>query len=209
MSVTQDEMLDNDYYNLSDSEIEVLFIVDDEPILRTRLQKIALLYSKVYHKNECSHGAYLFGGFSDEIDESSDSLVSKGIIQETSRGYVTTDYGKRLKGLFVKGLEESDDLIIGIPNIKRSVSKLPDKSIVGLTYHFYNETAENSTIKNAVERYNKKSFYDGKRLDEISLDEFESKLKEGKAICRSERLWLKYTKCLECIPLRTRTAHRS
>ena len=209
MNVTEEEMLDNDYYNLSDSEIEVLFIVDDAPILRTRLQKIALLYSKVYHGDERSHGAYLFGGFSDEIDESSDSLVSKGIIQETSRGYVITDYGKKLKELFVKGLEESDDLIKGIPNIKRSVSKLPDKSIVGLTYHFFKETAENSTIKNAVERYNRNSIYDGKRLDEISLDEFVSKLKEGKVICRSERSWRKNTKCQECIPLQTRTAHRS
>ena len=40
MSVTEEEMLDNDYYNLSDSEIEVLFIVDDTPILRTRLQNL-------------------------------------------------------------------------------------------------------------------------------------------------------------------------
>ncbi len=186
MSVTEEEMLDNDYYNLSDDELEVLFIVDEDPILRTRLQKIALLYSKAYNADTDSYGAYLFGGYSDEVDESSDSLVDKGIIQETTRGYVITGYGQKLKVLLSKGLEDSDDLIHGIPNLKKSVSRLSDKSIVGLTYHFFKETTVNSTIKDSVDRYNARSMYDGKSLDDISKEEFLGKLKEGKVIRRTD-----------------------
>ena len=181
--VTKLEMLENDYYSLSDSELEVLFIVDDRPILRTRLQKIALLYSKLYGKDD-THRDYLFGGFSDEVEESSDSLVDKGIILETSKGYVITKYGRKLKDLLVKGLEESEDLTVGIPNIKKAVSGLSDKSIIGLTYHFFEETTANSGIRGDVKRYNDESYYDGKKLDQMTKDAFMEKLMKGIEIRR-------------------------
>ncbi|MBR6910433.1 MAG: hypothetical protein IKN41_01075 [Candidatus Methanomethylophilaceae archaeon] len=184
MTITEDQMLKNDYYELSDDELEVLFIIDTDPIMRTRLQKISLLYSKIFDTEKESHGAYFFGGYSDNIDEASDELVDKGIIQETNQGYVITDYGIKLKKMLIEGLEDSDDLITGIANIKKSVSELDDKSIIGLTYHFFEETTTNSTIKASVDRYNKRSIYDGKSLDQISLDEFINKLKKGTVIHR-------------------------
>lgn len=47
--ISEDEMIDADYDDLSDSDISVLLIVDGkQPVSKNRLQKIAFLYRELY-----------------------------------------------------------------------------------------------------------------------------------------------------------------
>lgn len=50
MTVTEAEMLEYDYYGLTDDELMMLFMVDDKPTGRTRLHALAGLYHAVYHE---------------------------------------------------------------------------------------------------------------------------------------------------------------
>ena len=59
--VSEQEMIDSDYDDLSDSDIIVLLIVDEKrPVLKSRLQKISLLYHELYEKTTggTDHNAY-------------------------------------------------------------------------------------------------------------------------------------------------------
>ena len=43
--ISEQELIDSDYDDLSDSDIVVMLIVDGKrPVMKTRLQKISLLY---------------------------------------------------------------------------------------------------------------------------------------------------------------------
>ena len=47
--MSEEEMIDSDYDDLSDSDIIVLLIVDEKrPVSKTRLQKLSLLYHEFY-----------------------------------------------------------------------------------------------------------------------------------------------------------------
>lgn len=182
-------LLDMDFQDLSDSDLAVIFTMSDKPVLKTRLQKITLLFDEIYDPENCSkdYGAYFFGGYSDEIDESATKLVSAGIIDETHHGYVLTDYGRKLREYAKQCIENDDDeigmrIISGITNIVKSLYKLPDKNVVGLTYYYYKETAVKSTIKESVEILNSKARYNGKKLSEISRSEFETMLRNGEEL---------------------------
>ena len=66
---------------------------------------------------------------------------------------------------------------------------IPDKNLVGLAYHFYDEVAKNSAIAYSVGKLNEISYYDGIPLREYRKEDFESKLRSGTPIMREER-WL-------------------
>lgn len=180
------EMINNDFDDLSDSEILVLLIMDEKSsTLKTRLQKLSLLYHELYEtdKNTTDHHAYFFGGYSDDIDESAVNLTDMGILEEGRDGYSLTEYGVKLRQ-FV--LNEYDDVeeIERVDNIKKAVSSIPDRNLVGLTYRFYEESAKNSTIKQSVDRLNSNSKYDGLPLNEYQKEQFEDKLRNGIEIKR-------------------------
>lgn len=184
MTMNEQEMIESDYDELSDSEILVLLIMNEnKPILKTRLQKVSLLYHELYDSeiNTTGHNAYFFGGYSDDIDESAADLVDKGIMEENRNGYRLTEYGTKLVR-FIR--EEYDDVnrIAGIDKINRSVESVPDRNLVGLTYHFYEESAMNSTIKESVDKMNSVSSYDGVPLKDYPKDQFELKLRNGDRI---------------------------
>lgn len=175
------EMINADYDEISDSDILVILIMDEEKsILKTRLQKLSLLYHELYDSDEniTDHHAYFFGGYSDDIDESAINLTDMGILEEGRDGYSLTEYGRKLRRYI---LDEYEDVtqIDRVDNIKKAVESIPDKNLVGLTYHFYGESARNSTIIQSVEKLNSKSRYDGIQLNDYSKSEFENKLRRG------------------------------
>ena len=178
------EMINADFDEISDTEILVLLMMDNgKSILKTRLQKLSLLYHELYDsdKNTTDHHAYFFGGYSDDIDESATNLTDMGILEEGRNGYSLTDYGVKLRQFI---LDEYDDVcqIDRVSKIKRAVSSIPDRNLVGLTYHFYGESAKNSTILQSVERLNSVSKYDGVKLSEYPKSVFENFLLYGEEI---------------------------
>lgn len=185
----ENTLLDMDFQDLSDSDLAVMFTIENKPVLKTRLQKITLLFEEIYDTQgpETGHSAYFFGGYSDEIDESATTLTSAGIIDETSHGYVLTDYGRKLKEYSEKCIEDDGDktgmtIIQGIRNIVKSLNRVPDRNVVGLTYHYYQDTAVRSTIKESVDILNKTAKYNGKNLSDISKAEFENILRNGEEL---------------------------
>lgn len=180
----ENEMINNDYDDLSDSEILVLLIMnEDAPTLKTRLQKLSLLYHELYDsdRNTTDHHAYFFGGYSDDIDESAVNLTDMGILNEGKNGYSLTEYGRKLRQYILDEYED-EDKIKRVNNIKKAVSSIPDRNLVGLTYHFYDESTKNSTIKQSVDRLNSSSMYDGLPLNEYPKNRFEDKLRSGEEI---------------------------
>lgn len=184
--MSEKEMIDSDYDDLSDSDIIVLLIVDGKkPVLKTRLQKLSLLYHELYEKKTgiTNHNAYFFGGYSDDIDESAVNLTDMGVLEETKDGYSLTEYGRKLRQ-FILDEYEDEEQIRRIDNIKSATSTIPDRNLVGLTYYFYGETAVNSIIKESVRKLNDASFYDGIKLTDYKKADFESKLRSGTPIRR-------------------------
>lgn len=189
------DMINMDFDELSDSEVLVLLIMDeDEAVFKTRLQKLSLLYHELYDsdRNMTDHHAYFFGGYSDDIDESIMNLTDKGILVEGKSGYSLTDYGMKLRKFFLNEYEDVEQ-IGNIEKIKNAVSSISDKNLVGLTYHFYSESAKNSTIVQSVEKMNSNLKYDGMPLNEYPLESFESKLRNGVEIRRDVR-WCRNTR---------------
>lgn len=182
--MNEQQMIDSDYDELSDSEIMVLLIIDDtRPVLKTRLQKISLLYHELYdnEKNTTGHNAYFFGGYSDDIDESAVNLTDMGILNEGNGGYSLTDYGKKLRDYVLREYYDEEQ-IKRIRNIKTAVSKIKDRNLVGLTYYYYEDSAVNSTIKKSVDKLNQTSYYDGVPLSDYPKQTFENKLRKGEPI---------------------------
>ncbi len=178
------DLINSDFDELSDSEVLVLLIIDEEkPILKTRLQKLSLIYHELYDSdtNTTDHHAYFFGGYSDDIDEAATNLTDKGILDEGKNGYSLTEYGIKLRQFFLKEYEDIEQ-IDRICKIKKAVSQIPDRNLVGLTYHFYGESAKNSTIKQSVEKLNSNSVYDGLSLRDYPKDIFETKLRNGEEV---------------------------
>ena len=189
-------LLDMDFQGLSDSDLTVLFTIGDEPILKTRLQKIALLFDEMNdsHGPGTERGLRFFGGYSDEIDESTITLTSAGILDETSHWYVMTAYGRKLKEYTERCIENDEDetgmtIIRGIRNIVRSLDRIPDRNVVGLTYRYYPDTAVKSAIKESVDVLNRTVVYNGKSLSEMPKEEFEDILRrEGKSSAWSDSI---------------------
>ncbi len=184
-----EQMIDSDFDELTDSQILVLLIIDENtPFLRTRLQKISLLYHELYDsgRNSTGHGAYFFGGYSDDIDEAAVNLTDTGILQEGKSGYSLTEYGVKLREYILREFEDEKQ-IRDVDNLKKAVSGIPDRNLVGLTYRFYEETAVNSTIKQSVDKLNSISSYDGIPLMKYPKEQFERKLRNGEPIKRTVR----------------------
>lgn len=183
IAYSEEKLLEFDSEDLSDTDALVILIVDSNPVMKTRLQKLSLLYDRLYNKT-CSitdHNAYFFGGYSDDIEESAVNLVDSGILKEDRQGYSLTDYGLKLKK-FIKDEKTLDSELKNIDNLKFALSEVPDRNVIGLTYHFYEDTAINSTIKNSVERLNNSSRLNDAPMSSMSKEEFENYLRNGKKI---------------------------
>ncbi len=186
--ISERELIDSDYDDLSDSDIIVLLIADGKrPVAKTRLQKISLFYHELYWKaaGGTDHNAY-FSGYSDDIDESAVNLADKGILKENHDGYVPTEYGRKLRQYILDEYEDEEQ-IKEIGNIKSAAETIPDRNLVGLAYHFYDEAVKNSPITYSVRKLNEVSYYDGMPLREYRKEDFESKLRAGTPIMSGRR----------------------
>lgn len=67
-------------------------------------------------------------------------------------------------------------------NIKKAISIIPDRNLVGQTYPFFGKTARSQRIVKSVERLNSCSRYDGLPLDEYPKERFEDRLRNGMGI---------------------------
>ena len=186
---SEQDLIDSDYDSLSDSDIIVMLILDgDTSVSKTRLQKTSLLYRKLNKKTTdvTDFDVDLFGGYFDDIDESATNLTDMGILKEDRYGYSLTEYGRNLHRFI---LDEYDDMdqIKRIENIKSATALIPDRNLVGLSYHFYKEIAVSSAIRESVKKLNDRSSYDGIPLSEYNKADFESKLRSGTPISMERR----------------------
>lgn len=175
--ISEKDMIDADYDDLSEADIIVLLTVDvKKPTSKTRLQRLSLIVHEMYGKYY-SYKISFFRGYSDEIDESAVNLKDKGILDENKSMYSLTEYGKKLRQ-FIVDEYENEDLIRRINNIKSATSLMHDKNIVGLTHHFYDD-AHNHVIAESVKKLNDVSSYDGIPLTGYKKTDFELKLLSG------------------------------
>jgi len=177
----KESIKEEDAEDISDdrSSKEVLFIIgcSDKPVRKTRLQKLALLYDALHGGQSGSgRGAYFFGGFSDNIEEAAETMTDDMILAEGEKGYQLTEYGKEIFEM----LKKKDPAYYGeMAAITGSTEGVPDSCIVAMTYNYYPELAENSLIKDSADRIIKGMTVNGRKLEDIPKEKFESMLKEG------------------------------
>jgi Mn-dependent DtxR family transcriptional regulator len=138
--------------DMSESDkIVLLTIANSGTIKSTRLQKIALMIKAVLDgKVESSHGAYLFDGFSDDIDESVNSLRSEGfLIYEHGTGYKVSNDGMKLSQTLSS---KENQLENKVNDVIKMLKDLSDKQVTALTYRLFPQMTENSIIKEEMNR---------------------------------------------------------
>lgn len=137
---------------LSESEKMVILLTGRSKECKpTRLQKLSLLAKAVSEgRVPTSHGAYLFGGFSDEIAENSESLRSEGyLMYNTGGGYSLTKDGIEL----YKSLTNKEPTLSKITEkVIETFEDLSDQELTAITYRFFPELTSNSIIKKKMER---------------------------------------------------------
>ena len=185
MEVLSSMTYDNDFIEDVLDEIEdqecdklVLSIVGyrNRPILKTRIQKEALIFNQVYSSDK-SHEAYYFGGYSDDIDESYSSLVEIGLMKNVPSGFVLTEFG----GIILNNIEQDEDkgFIDKVRNIEKSIQFIDDKALVAITYHLFPDLAKKSTIADSISPLIEKLLLNGKALKNWNADEFKSSIRNG------------------------------
>lgn len=181
--------MDTDYWELTHSDLVVLFVVGDEQLIRTHIHRTALIFEGTYSPEDRKDGlgGRFRGRFSDDIDESVTKLSSTGVIGLTPRGYTITDYGRRLREharaeIGKAGGEVDRTIAEGAPFVARALSEVPDGSVVGISSFYYRKATEKPTIKKSADRMNDSRSYDGRRLADIPREEFENGLRRGRVI---------------------------
>lgn len=115
----------------------------------TRLQKLTLIITSVLtgstKKLQEAYGAYFFGGFSDDVEESANVLSEEGYLEYVKdEGYIITEEGKELAEKIAKKYPDKDKII---KEIATNLEDLSDKEILALTYSLFPELTKNSVIK--------------------------------------------------------------
>ncbi len=127
----------------------------------TRLQKIALVIYSILEKKVPTdkYGAYFFGGFSDEIEESTEDLKEEGLVEYIpGKGFTLTSEGKKISELIEKTSKNKGNIEI-VRKVVESLKDLSDKEIVALTYSLFPELTKKSVIKDTPEIKKTKNMY--------------------------------------------------
>ena len=149
----------------------------------TRLQKLTLVITAVLtgstKKLQDAYGAYFFGGFSDDVEESANVLSEEGYLEYIKdEGYVITQEGKELTEKIAKKYPDKDKII---RKITTNLEDLSDKEILALTYSLFPQLTKNSVIKDMPYVRKTKNVYTVK-IKEKELREILGNLeKEGKS----------------------------
>lgn len=186
MPKNEEDILNSDFDGLSGPDMLVMLITSrDVPVARSRLQKLAFIYDRLYAPDDRGSGpvARFSQGSSDDIDQSATDLMDMGVLDEGRGGYSLTGYGARLKDLILREYSDVGQME-HVENIKKALSSIPDRDLVGMAYRFYGDEAIDPRIKRSVDRLNSESVYDGTPLSDYPKDLFESKLRNGEGIGR-------------------------
>lgn len=142
--------------DLSPTEKLILMVVNHSGNLKsTRLQKLSLIIKAIFEgRTPVSHGAYYFGGFSDDVEEGSSSLRDEGIVALDPReGYTLSQDGRELVEL-VSGEDPKQDSLV--QSIVQKFSRFSDRELTALTYVLFPELAEKSVIKKKMDELGNK-----------------------------------------------------
>lgn len=136
-----------DYQRLLSGQILLLGILGIRPSKATRIQKLSLFIERVLEVDPAiAHGSYMYGGFSDELQEAANLLSINGAIIEGENGYELTTYGQALLSE-AKKYPENQKVLDGIPPIIEFLDSLTDNELVRLSYILYPDTTDKSLIK--------------------------------------------------------------
>jgi len=177
----ESEMIEDFIVDLKDTKTDllVLCLIDsrDRPMLKTRIQKEALIFNQVYTKSE--HEPYYFGGYSDDIDESYSSLSDIGLLRTENKGYVLSGFGKAI----VKALDERDDETFRRSELlNKALANIDDRSLVAITYSLFPKLAEKSIIAESLNPLINKLIMNGKPLSDWTREEFIDCVRKGTPI---------------------------
>lgn len=156
--------------DMSESDKIVLSIIANSPNIKsTRLQKIALIVKAALDgKVESTHGAHLFGGFSDDIDESVNSLRSEGfLVYHNGNGFSINEDGKMLFQLLLK---KEGSLESKVKEVVDLVDSLSDKQVTALTYKLFPQLTGNSLIKDEMSKIGKDVIIQSFDINKIKKD---------------------------------------
>lgn len=148
-------------------KLAILFIGYSNEVKSTRLQKMVLVAKAILEgKVPTTHGAYLFGGYSDDIDEGTETLRSEGFLSyESGKGFYLSDDGNKIFEYLKKKETKLNDTVRQVSEMFKGLS---DKQVTAITYKLFPQLTENSVIKEEMEKIGKN----------INIETFKLKIKQ-------------------------------
>ncbi len=133
------------------AKIAMLIIGYSGDIKSTRLQKLSLVAKGILDgKVPISHGAYLFEGYSDDIDESTETMRSEGFLNyEAGKGFYLSGDGKKLFLCLSKKEPKLNDVAKKVSEMFKGLS---DRQVTAVTYKLFSQLTENPIIKEEMIR---------------------------------------------------------
>lgn len=166
-------------FDITDVDMLVLCIIssrDNKATLRTRLQRESLIYNMVYG-NPKSPDPYYSGGYSDDIDESSQNIADFGLLLETSNGFKVTRFGSAVTEY--KKSNGHSEMYDRVRRLNKSLDSIDDKSLVAITYELFPEFTSNSTIQQSMNFLLANMYLNGKHISEWTYMEFINEIAKG------------------------------
>lgn len=156
-------------------KLVVLIVANSKKIKNTRLQKLSLIVKATLEgKTPESHGAYFFGGFSDEVEEGASALKDEGLLQhETKEGFSLSLDGQRIAKIIEETSPKESELVRSIVHKFQSFN---DSKLTAFTYVLFPELTNESIIKEKMNELG-----NSLNLTEFSLEDKDKlkKLKES------------------------------
>lgn len=155
--VTKKEFLLEDAEDLTKCGKVLLSILNYGPARVTRIHKMSLMINAVI-EGSCakpdSHGAFHYGGFSEEVDSALTQFLEDGVATKVDGEFRITEYGRQLVGVLKKELMDDFMLVSEETSgpILENLNTLSDRQLLRLTYLLFPETTTRSVIKKQVDR---------------------------------------------------------
>ena len=127
-------------------KLVVLIIAYSKKIKNTRLQKLSMIVKATLEgKTPESHGAYFFGGFSDEVEEGASALKDEGLLQhETREGFSLSPDGEKIAKIIEETSSKESELV---SSIVHKFQPFTDSKLTAFTYVLFPELTTESVIK--------------------------------------------------------------
>lgn len=168
------EDIQDDVEDLTEKDLIVLTLLRNKTVKVTRIQKLNLFIENILDTNKKNaHGAYHYGGFSDEIDESLSSMKGDGSVSvDSNQQYSLTNYGTLVLD---EALKDPDvrEKVEAINTISNFFEDVTDQQLLQLTYVLYPDTTEESLIKDKISKRTKKTKF-GNLLVQTNLTKDEA-----------------------------------